>query len=114
MPLDIARIDAVLEMNARAIYFHHHKVRFDGTIQVFKNFLLSFENPDLNESSEQMFRVSDQIFAIQPPFGDNPEVFTYKFARNESMELLELTFYGKNKVLIVFSHTPVGGAASEV
>lgn len=110
-PLDVARIDGVLAMNARAIYFHHYGVRFDGELKVYKNFLLSLVHPDLNECTEEMFKMSDQLFAFQTPMGSNPEVFTYRFERDGNTELLELVFYGKNKVLIVLTHAALAEGA---
>ncbi len=111
MPMDVARIDGVLAMNARAIYFHHYGVRFDGELKVYKNFLLSLVHPDLNECTEEMFKMSDQLFAFQTPMGSNPEVFTYRFERDGNTELLELVFYGKNKVLIVLTHAALAEGA---
>lgn len=104
LPFDVQRINRVLEMNARAIYFHHHGTQFKGALRVYKNFFLSLEDPSINKLMENVFMFSEQFLAEVIPLGENPSVFTYRFARNEKMELIEFCYYGRNKALVVLNH----------
>ena len=58
----------------------------------------------MNNLMEQMFSLSEEFLAGVAPIGDNPSVFTYRFARHKENELLEFTYYGRNKVVVVLNH----------
>ena len=105
IPIDVRRINSVLEMNARAIYYHHYGKKFDGKVSVFRNFLVSLEDPGLNALSEHLFNIAKALFLSEPLIGSNPDIFTFRFARHLTTELLELNFFSKNKVLVQMEHS---------
>jgi hypothetical protein len=56
---DTKRINKVLEMTARALYFHHHGTSYLGRIILYNNFLLSMEQPKINDIFKQLFSEYD-------------------------------------------------------
>lgn len=103
--LDMSRIHKVIEMNARAIYFHEHGEKFTKQIKIQTNFTLDLEDPNLNESQEKIFKMSDFLLEGSHTSGENPEVFFYRSARDKNIELLEFTYYGQSKAIAVLDHS---------
>lgn len=102
--IDINRICKVIEMNARAIYFHKRGKKFTGKIEIYTNFTLSLINPSINNAQEELFKNSDSLLKDSPILGENPKVFSYRFAKNNHIELLEFTYYEFSKSLAVLYH----------
>lgn len=97
------------EMNARAIFFHHHHgAKLVAPFKTFTNFSLVDGRPKLNDLVDSMFTMTqgmlDEVGAVS--HGHNPEVFTYRIHREADFELLELTFYGSLKVIFCIDHPP--------
>jgi hypothetical protein len=102
--IDLTRIHSVVEMNARAIYFHERKQKFSGKITVVSNFTLKLDDPEINELRDQLFAMSEILLSEAVPQGENPDVFAYKMARDGNTEIVEFTFYGTSKALAVLAH----------
>ena len=62
------------------------------------------DDPAKNDQRDKMFKLAEQIFDGVLSLGDNPSVFTYRFARHGQIELIEFCYYGRNKALVVPSH----------
>jgi hypothetical protein len=104
LKVDLERVHSVIEMNARAIFFHEHASKFKGNITVCSNFTLQVDNPDLNSRRDELFKMSDIMLSLSELRGENPDVFTYRMAREGDIELIEFTFYGTSKALAVLAH----------
>ena len=113
VPFDTKRVNKVLEMNARALYFHHHGSSYLGKITLYNNFLLSIENPKVNDDNEKRFDIFNQLLSENDLVGNHPNVFTYRFAREGIHELLEMTFYGENKVVAHMIHDAIHYSTSK-
>lgn len=106
LSIDLPRIHSVFEMNARAIYFAHHGKKLEGKITLHSNISLVDGQPRLNDLVNQVFVMADSMLTEvgAPVKGDNPEVFTYRIARDGDVELIEMTFYGSSKALVSIQH----------
>lgn len=104
IPIEMERVHKVLEMNARAIYFHTHQNKFLAPIKIYTNFSLKLDSPDMNETQEKLFTMSEEMLAVTPKQGENPDVFTYRIDREQNLELIEFSFYGSSKALAVLQH----------
>ena len=103
LEIDISRIQDSLEKTARAIYFHHTGKKHLAIVNVVINFILSLNDLSLNEQTQKLIAAAEPILCSQTKYGENPEVFTYRFASTENITFIELTFYGSNKALAVLS-----------
>jgi hypothetical protein len=106
LSVDLGRVLGALEMNARAIYFHHRGVKFVDPVSVLTNFTLALDEVAQNDRVAAIFDEADALLAGAGCHGDNPDVFFYRINRIENAELLEMTFYGSSKVLVSFRHPP--------
>lgn len=102
--VDESRIHKIIEMNARAIYFHKNHKKFIGKITVHTNFTLDLNNRFINDTQEELFNMSNALLNDSPALGENPEVFSYRFARENNIELLEFKYYGFTKGLAILHH----------
>ncbi|MBI6667211.1 hypothetical protein B1F73_04100 [Pseudomonas syringae] len=105
--VDMERLMSALNMNARAIYFHHHKSKLMAKLSSRANFTLLENSLKLNELLNLVMceaeKMLDEVGAER--HGANPDVFFYRIAREGSIELLEFTFYGTSKVLFDIDHS---------
>jgi hypothetical protein len=102
--IDMKRVRKVIEMNARAVYYFLRKEKFLGKIEVFTNFTLKLESPEINDTQEKLFDMSELLLQGSSFQGENKDVFAYRIARDEGVELVEFTFYGVSKALAVLHH----------
>lgn len=103
LSVDVERITRVLEMNARAIYFHHNKVKLTGAINVKSNFVM-MPSQRGNDLINELFLRADHMLKGSLKHGANPDVFYYRIDREGELELIEFTFYGSSKVLFSIIH----------
>lgn len=103
LDVDAERVHGVLEMNARAIYFHHHGVKLEAAINMQSNFLMT-GSARANDLINELFARADEMLSKSRRYGQNPDVFYYRTDREEDLELLEFTFYGSSKVLFSITH----------
>lgn len=104
LSIDLERVKSVLEMNARAIFFHHRGVKYHGGIRVYTNFSLNRVSPTHNDSIAQLFSYTDQLLEGLEEHGENPKVFFYRIDREADQEIIEFTFYGTSKAIVILSH----------
>ena len=102
--IDMKRVHRVIEMNARAIYYHSKKEKFTAPIKVFTNFSLKLDAPEANDLQEKLFDMSELLLKDSKALGENSDVFTYRMARDEFIEVIEFTYYGTSKALAVLHH----------
>lgn len=106
--IDDARIDLALEHIGRALYFHHFKEKWLGSLRTQPDFLLASLNPknaeELNGPIERMAVAADEIFKNSPYFGENPDVFKYQVidGNDRLIKLMRLHFYIGCKVSVFF------------
>lgn len=104
--LDSERLDGVMEMLARALYFHHRGCEWNGSVETHYEFLLATLDPKhqaLNEKLDNLNRMADGLFQGKEFFGENPDVFKYQLLiEGEEIQMMRLHFYHGCKVLIMF------------
>ncbi|RZI60370.1 MAG: hypothetical protein EOP14_01480 [Pseudomonas sp.] len=104
--VDFDRLMSVLEMNARAVYFHHHKSKLMAKLSARTNFTLVEKGLRINDLVSELVSEGGKLLdeAGAQRMGANPDVFFYRIARKEDLELLEFTFYRTSKVLFDIHH----------
>lgn len=102
--IDLERVHSVVEMNARAVFFHERAQKFVGKITVCSNFTLKLDAPETNTLRDNLFAMSEIFLSEVIPRGENPDVFAYRMARDGNIEIVEFTFYGTSKALAVLEH----------
>lgn len=106
--VDDARLDSALDHIARALYFHHFKAQWIGSVRTQPDFLLASFDPEKgqerNNLSEYMLEAADQLFADKAFHGANPDVFKYQVLEgNENVHvLMRLHFYNGCRVSVFF------------
>lgn len=103
LDVDAERVHGVLEMNARAIYFHHHGVKLGAVINMHNNFLM-MGSERANDLINELFARADGMLSESHRHGASPDVFYYRTDREGDLELIEFTFYGSSKVLFSIRH----------
>lgn len=102
--IDLVRVHSVIEMNARAIYFHHRAKKLTAELNVKTNFTMSMVSTRLNDSIDQLFKQADLMLEGVERHGKNPKVFYYRMERVGDIELIEFTYYGTGRALISIFH----------
>jgi len=95
------RLDDVLSNCARALYFKETGKKFQGPAQVITGFTMYTGTPD-QASVDQGIAATEAYFNNQPPRGQNPEVFWYKFEEGEQTAMFLLCFYGHSIAIVRF------------
>ncbi|MEY8199782.1 MAG: hypothetical protein RPS47_11130, partial [Colwellia sp.] len=89
--IDEERLHSSLASIGQALYFHHYKSPWEGSIKAYPHFLMHLKEDnarELNEPNEKMQQVTEQLMVEAELHGENPEVFSYQFAEgNESTTL---------------------------
>lgn len=105
--VDRERLENALTMIGRALYFHHFKTKWVGSVSAFPNFLLSLTEPnaqELNQPVEKMAALAEEFFLDEPRYGENQAVFSYQVAAGlfpvETIMLLR--FYEGSRVTLLF------------
>lgn len=102
--IEMERVHRVIEMNARAIFFHSNKKKFTNSIKVYTNFSLKLDAPQINDIQAKLFSMSEHLLHSAEIMGENKDVFTYRMAREGNIEIIEFTYYGASKALAVLHH----------
>lgn len=97
--LEEARFDRVLRLVALGIYQHHFRARWLGELRVHADFIAESNANRKSQSNAArliLFEAASRLFASEPRYGENPDVFWYQVhepkARYEC--LIRLVFYG--------------------
>lgn len=105
LTIDQERINASLDVCARALYFKKFGTKFLGEIQVIKFFLLD-RDPQFNETLERLRKGTSEVFSTITPESDakNPLIFTYKFHIEEDSNkvMMEMNFYEGSRAVAIF------------
>ena len=109
MQVDLPRLTTGLEMIGRALYFHHFKATWSGTVDAYPTFILSITEPnarELNEPVERMAATVEELFKDAPRYGENPEVFYYQVAPGipPTAFVMLLKFYEGSRVTLLFKN----------
>jgi hypothetical protein len=106
--IDDERLDSALEHIARALYFHHFKAKWLGSVRTQPDFLLASLDPEKgherNKLGEQMVAAADLLFSVSDFHGENPDVFKYQVLEgNDNIhKLMRLHFYNGCRVSVFF------------
>ena len=115
--IDDARIDNALEHIARAIYFHHYRRPWSGSVKSVSEFTMNLNTPNAverNAQFEQLRVGADDIFAKADKHGATPEVFYYQIIEdpgNKEQLLVRLSFYEGTRVTVFMRPTQQGAQA---
>jgi hypothetical protein len=101
------RLDSVLKMMGRALYFHHFGRKWVHRIKLVLEFMFFTEGKDVdayNRAVADVRAVGDLMFASVPPHGENPQVFRYWVVEDKPRNFcfMRLGFYGETKVTLSF------------
>lgn len=105
--VDQRRLESALEMIGYALYFHHFRTRWKGSVSVYPNFLLVLTESnahELNGSVEKMAVLAEEFFLNEPRYGENQDVFSYQVAAGQTPveTIMLLRFYEGSKVTLLF------------
>jgi hypothetical protein len=93
------RIDNVLSNCACALYHHHSKAKFQGPVEVITNFTMYLEK-QVQASVSAAFDIATRTMISEPLFGENPDVFAYKFKETESVIVFYFSFYESSTAIV--------------
>jgi len=104
--VDKERLENELIDLTRALYFHHFKEKWLGSINVYPNFLLELETEyarEINEPIENMDKLSGELFENKEFYGENPDVFKYQIVDGQKRchKYIRLYFYNGNRVTVI-------------
>ena len=107
LQVDRQRLENALMMIGRALYFHHFKTSWKGSVSAYPNFLLALTEPnarELNEPVEKMAALAEEFFLDQPRYGENQDVFSYQVAAGQLPveTIMLLRFYEGSRVTLLF------------
>lgn len=106
--IDDKRLNSALDHMARALYFHHFKDQWLGSVRTQADFLLQSLDPNkgahLNDLGSKMAQMADHIFADCAFHGANPDVFKYQVHEggDKVHKLMRLHFYNGCRVSVFF------------
>lgn len=101
------RVETALAMIGRALYFHHFKKSWRGSVFAYPNFLLCLTEAnarELNEPVEKMAALAEEFFLNEPRYGENQDVFSYQVATGQAPAetIMLLRFYEGSRVTLLF------------
>lgn len=101
------RVENVLILLARGLYYHHFKIKCDDEIDLYAGFLVSSGHENSrhhNEALATMFHAANQIFEPLERHGENPDIFFYQVADAQPHfhKILQVTFFGGVKIVFLF------------
>lgn len=99
MPWDTARMDRMLDMLGRALFYHHYGRRWSDRIMVRPEFVSYGTN---DQARRQLSSVYDVLLSSVVGNGDNPDVFRYWILQKDQSHFMRLAFYEHAKVTLLF------------
>ena len=105
---DGARLQMILNLIAKGIYYYQYSKRWDGAIKVHPDFISYPHESNASEVNKSMATLaicSEKLFAEATLYGENQEVFSYQILEPEEQYhfLMRFSFYGSCKVTAFFS-----------
>jgi hypothetical protein len=105
--LDYDRIEKVLMLLARGLYYHHFETKYMNKVEIITEFLISMDDINSkahNDSLAEMFKWAEQIFQNQTKFGTNPEIFFYQVvdAKPQAEKIFRVVFYEGVQIIFIF------------
>lgn len=97
--IDGMRVDKVLQNCARAIYYHHTGLKSLGSADALTSFAM-YRDEKTQVEVDVAFNLTAQAMATEPLYGENPEIFEYKFKETESMIIFYFYFYTSSTAII--------------
>ncbi|KJR33182.1 hypothetical protein BOO92_21200 [Vibrio navarrensis] len=103
--IDAERLKSCLVHISHALYFHHFRERWRGTVDVTANFLFSQDSSqqDVNNKLLLIDELSEKMFKSAESYGENKDVFAYKVMSEQDSKGIRMSFYGANKVTAIFN-----------
>jgi hypothetical protein len=105
--IDVERYDRILKQISIGLYYYTYKQLFIGNIEVVLNGAWFGNRNDLNSEMLKLDKIFDMALDDEPFFGENSEVFKYKFIKDQNDIFLRIVFYERNKVLIRMNENPL-------
>lgn len=107
LKIDMSRIKQAFDHIGRALYLHHYKSKWMGSIQSIQLFMLDIgdeSSQEYNASLVSLYNNMEKLLSNQPSCGENPEVFTYKTIeiKQDIVVAMLLSFYEGSKVVLLF------------
>ena len=108
--LDNDRIVNAFEHIARALYFHHYGVAWQGKVTSFAEFQVAIGDDavETNKNYEEIRSTADELLNEIEKHGSNPDVFYYQLIDKLSetgLLLIRLTFYEGTCALCKFEYS---------
>ena len=105
--IDYERIEKVLTLLARGLYYHHFKSKYCDFVEVIAEFIVSMDDENSkkhNESLAELFKWAKEIFKDKEKFGDNPEIFNYQIAEEKPFpeKIMRAVFYEGVQIIFLF------------
>ena len=104
--VDFSRFERCMIHIARALYFEETKTKWRSSCRVFTNVFQGMRgtgSDGLNDRHHKAVSAAQGATAHLPSKGQNPAIFSYKFAELRSdMRLLLMTYYGQTHVLVKY------------
>jgi hypothetical protein len=99
VPLNGARFQRVLDLVALGLYRHHFRKRWPGSIRVHPDFIGYADAGQIVDADTHrlvLFDAAQKLFAPEPKYGENPDVFWYQVhePKDNYRCLMRLVFYG--------------------
>lgn len=99
VPLNGARFKRVLDLVALGLYRHHFRERWPGNIRVHPDFIGYADAGQIVDADTHrlvLFDTAEKLFASEPKYGQNPDVFWYQVHEltDNYRCLMRLVFYG--------------------
>ncbi len=95
--VDLKRFDNCIKQIAVGLYFHHTKSKWVGNYGVITNVFVELTGANVEKVNQTIFDASKSVresFAGYPAYGDNPEIFTYKYAFDQqNSHVIHMIFY---------------------
>lgn len=105
--IDMSRVKQAFDHIGRALYLHHYKSKWMGSIQSIQLFMLDIgaeSSQEYNSSMASLYIDVEKLLSHEPSYGENPEVFTYKTIeiKQDTVMAMLLSFYEGSKVVLLF------------
>lgn len=107
--IDAERLHESLQSMGYALYYHHFRKPWPGTVQAYPHFLIHLTEPDareLNALNERMQQCTELLMEKRERFGENPDVFCYQLAdENGSVKMIMyLRIYEGSRITLMFKN----------
>lgn len=111
--VDEVRVKNSFKQIALAIYYHHYRKKYSGSLLCHYESLVSLNGNNAvktNQHWESYREMTNDLFADSHEYGENNKIFTYQILENPDASVplaMRLKFYGKNNCTVLFKDAPL-------